>query len=120
MSRTSQRKGRDGELELVHLLHSYGFENVRPGKPISYGEEPDLLGLPGIHVESKRAEQIRLTEWMKQAERDSVKFHDGLPAVFHRRNRQEWLCTMRLCDFMEVYKRAILGGYGRSEAQEAK
>ena len=29
----------------------------------------------------------------------------GLPAVFHRRNRQEWLVTMRLSDWLEMYRK---------------
>ena len=39
MSRTSQRKGRAGELELVEILRDNGFD-VRPCEAVSYGEEP--------------------------------------------------------------------------------
>ena len=28
----------------------------------------------------------------------------GLPAVFHRKDRCEWLVTMRLTDWMEIYR----------------
>ena len=105
MSRSSQRKGRSGELELVKVLHGYGFESVQAGEPVSYGSVPDLVGLPGVHIECKRAEQLRLTEWMKQAERDSERFHDGAPVVFHRRNREPWMITMKLDDFMKIYRR---------------
>lgn len=34
---------------------------------MSFGDVPDLVGLPGIHIEVKRAEQVRLSEWMAQA-----------------------------------------------------
>lgn len=106
MGKVSQRKGRAGELELAAILKEHGY-NVHPGRPQSYGEEPDLRGLPGIHIEVKRAEQLRLEQWMEQAIRDSEKF-GGLPAVFHRRNRQPWLVTMRLGDWMMVYERRKL------------
>lgn len=53
---------------------------------MSFGDVPDLVGLPGIHIEVKRAEQVRLSEWMAQATRDSKRFRDGMPAVFHRRS----------------------------------
>lgn len=115
MSRSSQRKGREAELKLAKLLRGFGFESVQAGEPVSYGSVPDLVGLPGIHVECKRAEQIRLTEWMKQAERDSERFHDGAPVVFHRRNREPWLVSMSLVDFIKVYDRALMGGFGRSD-----
>lgn len=105
MSRSSQRKGRSGELELVKVLHGYGFESVQAGEPVSYGSTPDLVGLPGVHIECKRAEQLRLSEWMKQAQRDSERFQDGVPVIFHRRNREPWLVTMNLDDFMKFYRR---------------
>lgn len=102
--RTSQRKGRAGELELARLLQGYGYD-VQAGRAVSYGSTPDIVGLPGVHIECKRAEQLRPYDWMAQAERDSERFHDGLPAVFHRRNRQGWLVTMRLPDWMEMYQK---------------
>ena len=102
--RASQRKGRAGELELAQLLQGYGYD-VQPGQAVSYGATPDLVGLSGVHIECKRAEQLRVYDWMAQAERDSERFHDGLPAVFHRRNRQEWLVTMRLPDWLEMYQK---------------
>ena len=102
MSRGSQRKGRAGELELVKILKEYGYE-VKPGISQSYGEEPDISGLPGVHIECKRCEQLRMTEWMKQASRDAERFNDGVPAVFHRKSREPWLVTMQLNSFMKIY-----------------
>jgi Holliday junction resolvase len=107
MGLRSQRKGRAGELELVSVLKKeYGCESVQPGEAVSYGVVPDIVGLPGVHVECKRCEALRITDWMKQAERDAARFRDGLPVIFHRRNREPWLVTMRLDSFMEIYERA--------------
>lgn len=106
MSRTSQRKGRRAELELVEVLRRYGLEGVQPGEAVSYGSTPDIIGLPEIHVECKRSEQLRLSEWMEQAERDAERFGDGVPIVFHRKSREPWHITMRLDDFMKFYLRA--------------
>ena len=114
MSKGSQRKGRSGELELVKVLRSFGYD-VQPGEAQSYGREPDISGLPGIHVEVKRCEQVRLAEWMEQAERDADRFRDGNPVIFHRRNHSPWLVTMHLDNFMEIYNRALTGDSGRSE-----
>ena len=102
--KTSQRKGADGERELAAVLREYGYE-IKRGGSLSFGEAPDLAGLPGIHIECKRCEQVRLSEWMKQAERDSQHFKDGFPAVFHRRSREGWRVTMNLADFMRLYSR---------------
>ena len=102
MGRQSQRKGREGERELRDKLREYGYD-VNCGDPLSFGSVPDLVGLPGVHVEVKRVERLNVPEAMQQAVRDSEKFHDGMPALFHRRNRQPWLVTVRLEDFMNLY-----------------
>lgn len=102
MGKRSQRKGADGERELAAILREYGYI-VERGGSMSFGEIPDLVGLPSVHIEVKRCEQVRLSEWMQQAERDSQHFKDGLPAVFHRRSREGWRVTMNLADFMRLY-----------------
>lgn len=102
MGSKSQKKGRGGELELCRILQGYGYP-VKPGMAVSYGKTPDLEGLPGIHIECKRTEKLRLSEWMEQARHDSEKFGDGLPAVFHRKNREPWLVTMTLEDWEALY-----------------
>lgn len=106
MGRASQRKGADGERELTMILQDEGY-NVTRGESQSYGTEPDISGLPGIHVECKRVERLNVEEAMQQAERDAKRFDDGDPAVFHRRNRCKWLVTMRLETWMKLYKGGI-------------
>jgi Holliday junction resolvase len=105
MSKTAQRKGAAGEKELAAILNYYGFQTERGGSQ-TFGTVPDLIGLLGIHIECKRQERLNVPAAMQQAERDSDKFHDGKPAVFHRRNRGPWYVTMRLSDWIQLYKAA--------------
>ena len=102
MGAKSQKKGRAAELELSRILRGYGYP-VEAGRAQSYGDVPDLSGLPGIHIECKRCEALRLSEWMQQARRDAGRF-GGLPAVFHRRNREGWRVTMELPDWLKLYR----------------
>ena len=101
--RSSQRKGVRGEEELAAVLRGYGYE-IKRGGALSFGEIPDLVGLPGVHIECKRVERLNVPEAMQQAVNDSQRFKDGMPALFHRRNRQPWLVTIRLEDFMQLYQ----------------
>lgn len=103
MGKSQQRKGRVGELELVERLNDAGID-ARPGNPVSYGSVPDVVGVPGIHVECKRVERLNIDMAMDQAARDAVKFHDGMPTVFHRKNRRGWLVTMKLDDWIKIYR----------------
>ena len=98
-----QRKGRAGELELVRVLNCHGIQ-AEPGQAVSYGKTPDVVGVKGIHVEVKRVEKLNVPEAMQQSIWDSEKFGDGLPALFHRRNRSPWLVTMRLEDWVKLYE----------------
>lgn len=102
--RSSQRKGAGGEKELREILQREGYA-VERGGSMTFGEVPDLSGLPGVHIEVKRVERLNLSEAMKQAIRDAERFGDGMPTVFHRKNREGWQVTMRLEDWLSIYKK---------------
>ena len=106
LSKTEQRKGADGERELAAILNREGFP-VKRGGSLTYGTVPDITGLRGIHIEVKRCEALRMTEWLEQAINDAYRFRDGLPTIFHRKNGQPWLVTMRLSDWLRIYKKSL-------------
>jgi len=97
----SKRKGKRGELELAKKLQEYGF-NTRRGQQYSGLGGDDVVGLEGIHIECKRVERLNVYDAMKQACKDAEA--DELPAVFWRKNKEQWLVTMALCDWIEIYK----------------
>ena len=113
MSKSSQAKGRRGELELVRLFQSHGIP-AEPGQAVSYGNTPDIVGVDGVHVEVKRRENVNLSAALEQAGRDAERF-GGLPAVFHRKSRETWRVTMPITAWLTIYKRAFPGDFGRSE-----
>ena len=108
MGKAQQRKGAAGERELAAILGEYGYICDRGGS-YSLGAVPDLIGLPGIHIEVKRVEKLNVVEAMEQSIRDSDRMKDGIPALFHRRNRKPWLVTMRLEDWISLYREGQLG-----------
>lgn len=104
MSKMQQRKGKSGELELLHLLHDRGYPVYRNDQRYVGGmENPDIcLRMNGqeFHCEVKRTEKLRLYAAMNQAIKDSNGKRP--PLVLHRRNRGEWLAIMRLDDFLNL------------------
>ena len=104
MAVNSKRKGADGERELSKKLNEYGFGTRRSVQYNGKADDgkADLVNLPGIHIECKRVERLNVSEAMKQAIRDAK--GEDIPTVFHRKNREPWLVTMRLDDWMELYK----------------
>ena len=109
MGRTSQRKGRRGEIELSERLSAYGY-SVTPGAALSFGGVPDITGLPGIHIECKRRECPDVLAALQQAATDAERFGDGVPVVFWRKNRGRWVALLSLEAFMELYGASKLAG----------
>ena len=101
----SKQKGKNGELSLARKLREYGYYVRRSVQYNGKAEEgqPDLIGLPGVHVECKRTERLNLYDAVNQAKRDSESTGD-LPAVFHRKNNCEWVVIMPLDAWVEVYR----------------
>ena len=102
----SKQKGARFERLLASRFREYGYEARRTAQYCgNTGEASDVVGLPGIHVEAKHAEQMRLYEWMAQAKRDAAANGTGnLPTVFHKKNNAEILVTMELETWMNLYR----------------
>lgn len=105
MGKSSTMKGKRGEQEVAAILRGYGYD-VHRGGVDSYGSLPDVYGVPGLHFEIKRVERLNVPEAMKQSIRDSEIFSDGTPVLCHRRDREEWLVTLRLGDFMQIFQKS--------------
>lgn len=106
MGKASRDKGKRFERALASRFREYGYDARRTAQNCGKsGDAADVVGLPGIHVEAKHVEQMRLYEWMAQAIRDAEAGGKGaLPAVFHKKNNAEILVTMRLEDWFHLYR----------------
>ncbi len=100
--KNSRRKGANGERELAGILRSYGYNSRRGQQYCGANGDADVVGLPGIHIECKRVERLNLDDAMAQAKADCK--NGDKPCVFHRKNHGEWRVTMRLDDFMDLYR----------------
>ncbi|MEZ3506870.1 MAG: hypothetical protein K1W10_08010 [Lachnospiraceae bacterium] len=97
----SRKKGAAGERELAGKLRDYGYNARRGQQYCGANGDADVIGLPGIHIECKRVERLNIDEAMWQARRDAKGAE--IPAVFHRKNGQGWLVTMKLDDWIGLY-----------------
>ena len=99
----SKRKGGEGERELSGILVDHGYNSRRGHQFNGQTDEADVIGLPGVHIECKRVEQLNIYKAMDQSKRDA---REGeIPVVIHRRNRDEWKVTMLLEDWLRLYGR---------------
>ena len=103
----SKQKGARFERLLASKFREFGYSDSR--RTAQYcgntGDASDVVGLPGIHVEAKAQEKMRLYEWIDQAKRDAeASGKSVIPAVFHKQNNREILVSMTLYDWMKLYK----------------
>lgn len=99
-----RKKRKKGERELAAILKSYGYEDSRRGQQYCGSNgDADVVGLPGIHIECKRVEKLNIYDAVEQSKNDART--GEMPVVMHRKNRKEWLVTMPLDDWMELYER---------------
>lgn len=97
----SRQKGAGGERELSRILREHGYDCRRGQQYCGVNGDADVVGLQSVHIECKRVERLNLYDAMAQSVRDAK---DGeTPAVFHRKNREGWLVTMRLEDWIKMY-----------------
>lgn len=120
MAVNSKQKGARFERELASRFRDYGYDARRTAQYCgNTGDASDVVGLPGIHIEAKHQETMRLYEWISQAKRDAEAGGKGnLPAVFHKKNYAEILVTMRLEDWFCLYREWEAGFDLRSEHHE--
>ena len=100
----SRAKGAAGERELAKLLRECGFTARRGQQYSGANGDADVVGLPGVHIECKRVERLNVYEAMAQARRDARP--GETPVVMHRKNRQQWLVTMDIKDWLVMYERS--------------
>lgn len=97
MGMKSRRKGKRGELEAAaELRRLFGVEARRGRQYSGCDEAPDVLAaIPGVHVEVKRVESLRLYQALDQAAADAG---ENVPLVLHRANGKPWVAIVRLED----------------------
>lgn len=105
MTINSRAKGKRGELEIARLLREYGYDDAR--RTAQYcgntGDASDVVGLPNIHIEVKRVEKLNIDKAMQQSMNDARE--NEVPVVMHRKDRQRWLVTMTMDEWMRFYER---------------
>lgn len=102
LSINSKAKGAAGERELAKVLRGHGYSCRRGQQYSGANGDADVLGLPGIHIECKRVERLNIYDAIEQSKRDA---RDGeKPVVMHRKNHCEWLVTMPIDEWLELYR----------------
>ena len=108
MGRMQRNKGARGERELSReLCRVLGVQTGSIYRSVQHaGKEGagDVLGVPGVAIESKRSETFSIYKAMEQCLNDCGR---DIPIVCHKRNLQQWLVICELRDLVKL-SRAIV------------
>lgn len=108
MAINSKKKGKRGELEVVHFLKDRGY-NARRG--VQYKGTPDSPDieceeLDFLHFEVKRVESLNIEKALQQSISDAGE--NQIPVVVHRKNKEKWKVTLSFDDFLQLIKKGGL------------
>ena len=96
MSASERRKGANGELEVVKLLHAHGWTDAKRSSDgrsqVARGDIAD--GPVGVHFEVRRRETAAIWAWLEQAEREARP--GEMYVVPFRRSRSTWKVATEL------------------------
>jgi hypothetical protein len=101
MGAKSRRKGQRGEIEAAAELRRLFRIEARRGRQYQGTDQsPDVLAdIPGVHIEVKRCESLRLYPAIEQAAADAG---GNVPVVLHRANQKPWVAIVRLDDLPQL------------------
>lgn len=102
MAINSREKGARAERSLANKLKTYGYDCRRGQQFCGANGDADVVGLPGIHIECKNVQRLNIWDAMAQSKGDAREGEK--PVVIHKKDRTEWLVTMRLEDWIELYR----------------
>lgn len=100
LRRRPKGKGNQGEREVVDILHAHGWTGARRNFGSGSQGGGDITGLPGVNVEVKRCETVRIWDWIAQSENDARPTDIGL--VVFRRNRSQWYAVLPLDELLPL------------------
>ena len=103
-----KQKGSRGERACRDVWKKHGYTEAHRSQQFSgKGESSaDIEGIsPYLHIECKVGYSYKtIYDFMDQAIRDAEK--PKIPIVNCKMDRKEWLCVLRLDDFIEIWKEA--------------
>ena len=98
--KASRNKGKVGEREAAKVLSELLGTEVRRAQQFAGGiDSADIIGVPGLHVEVKRVEKLRLYSAIEQSVNDGG---INCPIVMHRTNNHPWLVSLQVGDLVRL------------------
>lgn len=98
MTINSKAKGIRGELMFAAVLKEHGWDARRGQQFSGSPDSPDVLGLPGHHVEVKFTEKLSIRDAVVQCTKDAGLLE--VPLVAFKAKGRRWLAILDMQDYL--------------------
>lgn len=102
MGRLSRNKGKAFERLVANAIRGMGHAARRGVQYRGGPDSPDVVGIPGVHIECKHCARVNIHAAMRQAAADAG---ENVPVLIHRVNRGDVCLTVRLADVPTFWAR---------------
>jgi len=102
----SRQKGARGERMWRDVILRAGFYAIRGCQNSGGQDSPDVICSIPVHFEVKFVEKLNIHNAMAQAVRDNGN-SGKIPAVAHKKSREEWLVTINADDFFRILRQEV-------------
>jgi hypothetical protein len=103
LGRSQREKGKRGERAAAEVLRALGFTDCRRGRQYAgHPDAPDVVGIPGAHLEVKVRQAGNVTRWLEEAAEDGGP--ERVPLVMHKRNGEVFKITFFASDIWRLYR----------------
>lgn len=92
---------------MATLFRDAGFPCERTSRGVA--QSADVAGVRGLSIEVKRQEHLNIWACMAQSISQAGR---RIPVLYFRRDRSEWLVTLRHKDFIQLYQDSYDAGDG--------
>ena len=104
LGKYSKAKGARYERDLANKFKVVGFKDAR--RSVQYNGkqvegQADIVGVPGLHIESKAVERLNIDQAYFQAYKDADA--KVIPIVAYKKQKKSWKVVLDLDDFLKIY-----------------
>lgn len=104
MSASERRKGKEGELQVARILRAAGIDCQRKREGSQTGDFE--LAVPGVYLNAKFHETLRLPTWLREAEHEA---REGDTPVVAFKTGGRWYAALPLAEYAETLELAQRG-----------
>ena len=103
-----QKRARGQRMWMEEILRN-GFYNIRECQNSEGQDSSEVIPSIPIHFEVRFDDELNISDAMEQAKQAVVDNGDSdkIPAVAHKKSREDWLVTISADDFFRILRREV-------------